>query len=326
MLLDAENKKPLVSFCIKCYNQLQYIGEALEGAFAQTYRPLEIVISDDCSTDGSIEFIQRKIDEYKANGGDIPVFFYRNTENLGNVGSWIVFGNIAHGKLLIKADGDDVSLPERTERIVDAWMTHGGTAMVIDHVADVIDVNGRLTGMKRRVLGAAQAYSRECWDKFPVKGEKPSRKWVGDDTVFSIRAHAIAGKDRYQLLMDDSLVWYRCGSGATTMHKKFRNTLNSYATECILYALRDIELNKDSLIKKNVAATRDWCLSRARETRLNRQLAVGCSFIERLNAAKSLRKEFGKISIRDFVYQVLLILPPTLTDCLLDFYFRLTKR
>ena len=56
---------PLVSFCVKCYNQERYIGEALEGAFAQTYRPLEIVISDDASTDRSWEIITEAVAKYR---------------------------------------------------------------------------------------------------------------------------------------------------------------------------------------------------------------------------------------------------------------------
>jgi len=36
---------PLVSFCVKCYTQERYIGEALEGAFAQTYRPLLMLLA-----------------------------------------------------------------------------------------------------------------------------------------------------------------------------------------------------------------------------------------------------------------------------------------
>ena len=48
------NTHPLVSYCVKCFNQEQYIGKALEAAFAQTYEPLEILIGDDCSTDGSM--------------------------------------------------------------------------------------------------------------------------------------------------------------------------------------------------------------------------------------------------------------------------------
>ena len=58
-------ERPLVSFCLLCYNQRQWIGAALEAAFAQTYRPLEIVISDDASTDRSWEIITSAVAGYR---------------------------------------------------------------------------------------------------------------------------------------------------------------------------------------------------------------------------------------------------------------------
>ena len=42
---------PLVTFALFAYNQEKYIREAIEGAFSQTYEPLEIILSDDCSRD-----------------------------------------------------------------------------------------------------------------------------------------------------------------------------------------------------------------------------------------------------------------------------------
>ena len=313
---------PLVSFCVKCYNQRQYIEAALDGAFAQTYRPMEIVISDDGSTDGSDELILKKIDDYKCGGGDLPIIFNRNKENLGNIGSWIVFGELAHGELFIKADGDDISLPERTEKIVAAWLADGKRAQVVDHVAADMDINGVLIGGTRKILGAAQAYSRECWDRFLIHREFPSRKWVGDDVIFSIRARAVAGAAKYQLIMDDVLVKYRCGSGASTNKRRYRDTVGVYAKECVLYGLQDVELNKESLNPDNVAETRNWCLRRAREVGFNRQLAAGKSFKDRLSAALALRRDFGNRSLRDTLYQILLILPPLLSDPFLNFYMK----
>jgi len=46
-----------VSFLILTYNQVDFVENALSGAFSQTYSPLEIVISDDASTDGTREKI-----------------------------------------------------------------------------------------------------------------------------------------------------------------------------------------------------------------------------------------------------------------------------
>ena len=49
---------PLVSICIPSYNGEKWIREAIDSALAQTYKPLEIVIVDDASTDNTLEIIQ----------------------------------------------------------------------------------------------------------------------------------------------------------------------------------------------------------------------------------------------------------------------------
>ena len=51
-----------VTVGVKCFNNVRYIREALESAFRQTYRPLEIVVCDDCSTDGSWETIREVVE------------------------------------------------------------------------------------------------------------------------------------------------------------------------------------------------------------------------------------------------------------------------
>ena len=47
----AERDRPLVSFVLLTYNQEHDVQAALAGAFAQDYRPLQLIISDDGSTD-----------------------------------------------------------------------------------------------------------------------------------------------------------------------------------------------------------------------------------------------------------------------------------
>jgi glycosyltransferase involved in cell wall biosynthesis len=43
------SNRPLVSFVLLTYNQEKYVADALRAALNQTYSPLEIIISDDCS-------------------------------------------------------------------------------------------------------------------------------------------------------------------------------------------------------------------------------------------------------------------------------------
>jgi len=50
---------PLVSTVIPVYNRERYLAEAIESMLAQTYRPLEIVVVDDGSTDGSADVARR---------------------------------------------------------------------------------------------------------------------------------------------------------------------------------------------------------------------------------------------------------------------------
>ena len=47
VLLAAAFSVGFVAFALFAYNQEQYVREAIEGAFSQTYQPLEIILSDE---------------------------------------------------------------------------------------------------------------------------------------------------------------------------------------------------------------------------------------------------------------------------------------
>lgn len=110
--------RPLISFYLGCYNQEAFIREAVEGALAQTYSPLEIIISDDCSTDRTFDIARRVVEVYK---GPHAVRLNRNDTNCGigeNVNRAM---ELCHGKLVVAAAGDDISLPTRAEVTYQAW-------------------------------------------------------------------------------------------------------------------------------------------------------------------------------------------------------------
>jgi alpha-1,3-rhamnosyltransferase len=57
-----ENNQPLVSVPVITYNSAKYVLETLESIKAQTYQNIELIISDDCSTDNTVELCQQWIE------------------------------------------------------------------------------------------------------------------------------------------------------------------------------------------------------------------------------------------------------------------------
>ena len=68
---------PQISILIPTYNRAGYLAEAIESALDQDYPNLEVIVSDNASTDGTEKWIQR----YSA---DSRFRYFRNETNLGS--------------------------------------------------------------------------------------------------------------------------------------------------------------------------------------------------------------------------------------------------
>ena len=209
---EAIVEKPLASFCVKSYNQKKHLIEALKGAFAQTYRPLEIVISDDGSTDGSWEYIQQAVEEFKKSHDDVPVIINHNSPNLGNLGNWQKCCELAHGELLVKADGDDISFPERTEEVMAFWVRDAKRAKIVSCGGIQIDPNGKELGRVegKELFGAFCAYAKDLFLEFPYAVRFPRAL---DDTLYVARARMFGN---VIIHVPKVLVKYRIGTGVSS--------------------------------------------------------------------------------------------------------------
>jgi glycosyltransferase involved in cell wall biosynthesis len=72
-----------VSVAMATYNGDKYISEQLESIASQSVLPAEVVITDDCSSDSTIEIIQQF-----ASTAPFPVKLVRNAERLGYAGNF----------------------------------------------------------------------------------------------------------------------------------------------------------------------------------------------------------------------------------------------
>lgn len=120
-------ERELITFILITYNQEEFIREAIEGAIAQTYEPLEIVISDDHSSDATYEIITEMVGDYK---GPHSVVVNRNPKNLGICGNVNRALSLASGSIIVIAGGDDISNPERTEESWKVLAEHPGVVCV----------------------------------------------------------------------------------------------------------------------------------------------------------------------------------------------------
>lgn len=112
--------RPLVTFALFAYNQEQYIREAVEGAFSQTYQPLEIILSDDSSSDQTYEIMQEMAAAYV---GPHKVRVQRNPFNLGTALHVQSAFEVSSGQLFVIAAGDDISTDNRVSVLVNAWIS-----------------------------------------------------------------------------------------------------------------------------------------------------------------------------------------------------------
>ncbi len=133
------------SVVLLTYNQEAYVQEALQSLLSQDYDDLEIVVSDDASTDGTWQVIQQKFVEYT---GHKRVVLNRNERNLGIVGNYFKAFSVATGDVIFTAAGDDVSLPNRCSACINMWID---TGQVVDLIAaDGYDMllTGEVAGLK----------------------------------------------------------------------------------------------------------------------------------------------------------------------------------
>lgn len=207
----------LVSYCIFCFNQEEYIEDAIIGALSQNYHPLEIIISDDCSIDKTYEIAEALLNKYS---GSHKIVLNRNSTNLGLGGhvSKILY-NLSKGDYIITCAGDDISKPNHVLEAVKA-IEKDTVGNMIDFSGEIIDQNGKfvrkisldyntkfntlqnyLNLSKIELFAPGRIVSKKMLSYF----EPITRKCPTEDTVLVLRSLLVGGFTR----MNKNLVSHR---------------------------------------------------------------------------------------------------------------------
>lgn len=134
--------RPLLTLALVTYNQEKFIAQAVQSAFDQTYSPLEVILSDDASTDGTFDILSKMASRYR---GPHRIILNRNEQNVGLARHMNQIARLAQGELVVAAAGDDISLPERIEILFKAWNDSGRRATCLHSRVAHIDPEGRPT-------------------------------------------------------------------------------------------------------------------------------------------------------------------------------------
>lgn len=128
-------EEPLVSICIPAYNASKFIGSTLESCLNQSYKNIEIVITDDCSKDNTADIVLSFNDE--------RIKLIKNEQNLGVQKNWNKALINSSGKYCKVMGADDIIYPTCIEEQVKVMENpNNADVVLVTSYKDVIDQNG----------------------------------------------------------------------------------------------------------------------------------------------------------------------------------------
>lgn len=118
----------LVSICIPTFNGRKFIHRALESAINQSYDNIEVIVTDDVSSDGTEEVVKL----YAAK--DKRIKYFRNKENIGGIRNFFKAVELASGQYVQCVCHDDWISKSYVEEGVKNFLLYPGTAAVLNSV------------------------------------------------------------------------------------------------------------------------------------------------------------------------------------------------
>lgn len=120
--------QPLLSIALCTYNGEKFLEEQLTSIVNQDYRNLEIIVVDDCSTDGTVGIIKSFAQS------DSRIKYFTNDQNLGFNKNFEKALRLASGEYIAISDQDDVwlpfKLPTLLNNIGDSWLVASNSSYI----------------------------------------------------------------------------------------------------------------------------------------------------------------------------------------------------
>jgi glycosyltransferase involved in cell wall biosynthesis len=180
---------PLVSIVTPSYNQAQFLEETIQSVLDQDYEPIEYVVVDDGSTDGSVEIVERYADR---------LAWWTAQENRGQVPAVNRGFRHTSGEYMAYLNSDDTLLPGAVSRMVrelesepkpllvygDSQYTDERSVVTGYLPSREFDVEAMVRAADNRVVQPSTLWRREAWERY---GPFDERGWYFFDFEFFLR-------------------------------------------------------------------------------------------------------------------------------------------
>jgi glycosyltransferase involved in cell wall biosynthesis len=226
--------KPKASILLLTYNQESLVRNAALSCLNQDYESVEIIFSDDHSTDGTFAILKEIAQSYT---GPHEIKVRQNSKNSGIGPHYNQAIAASSGDIIITAAGDDISEPTRVSQLVEAWESAGRKPDLISSHFTIIDSSGKKwdrvethdlgraslsswTEGHPFTVGATHAFTRRLVDEYGPLGDDV---WY-EDPVFLLRALMSGGA----MTVPEPLVHYRVGGSSQQPAFKSSATLKRW--------------------------------------------------------------------------------------------------
>lgn len=176
-------KKHKISVCIATYNGEKYISEQIDSILSQLSANDEVVISDDASTDNTVNIINSY--------NDPRLKLFLNNKKAGVVGNFSNALSNADGEICFLADQDDIWKSNKVKRITDffsenpdytcvfsnAELIDENNVKILDHFFKTVpNINFLRMVLKNEFLGCTMAF-RNNIKLIPFSDDLPMHDW-----------------------------------------------------------------------------------------------------------------------------------------------------
>jgi glycosyltransferase involved in cell wall biosynthesis len=180
---------PLVSIVTPSYNQAAFLEEAICSVLEQDYEPIEYVVVDDGSTDGSVEIVERYADRLawwaaQENSGQVPAINLAFTHTTGEFMAYLNSDDTLLPGAVARMAGELEANPELLLVYGDARYTDEHSAVTGYLPSREFDLAAMVRSADNHVVQPSTMWRREAWERF---GPFDERGWYFFDFEFILQ-------------------------------------------------------------------------------------------------------------------------------------------